>query len=96
MQRIFLFLLIFNTLYSSGQEKYELIFSNQSHKQFIKRPKTTFKDSASVVSFVRELKYTAIRKGYILASIDTLEFDSARTIITFKITVWNSISILIK
>ena len=87
MQRIFLFLLIFNTLYSSGQEKYELIFSNQSHKQFIKRPKTTFKDSASVVRFARELQYTAIRKGYILASVDTIEFKKMRVSLDFNLGV---------
>lgn len=85
MQRLLLILLLLNALYSSGQEKYELAFVNESYQQFIKRPKTSFKDSLSVINYSRELQSSAINKGYILASVDKLEFNNQFVIIDFHL-----------
>jgi len=85
MSKALLLLLLLNTLYSLGQDNYELIFSNESYKQLVKRPKTTFKDSLSVVDFTRKLQSNAINSGYILASIDQLEFSGKQASLNFNL-----------
>lgn len=85
MQRLVLFFLLFNTLYISGQEKYELIFSNDSYQQFVKRPKTTFKDSITATKYIKDFQSSAINKGYLLASIDKMVFQSKKILLDFNL-----------
>lgn len=49
-------------------------FANESHVGFVKHPTTSFKDSISLLNYVRNLQASAINKGYILASVDNLTF----------------------
>lgn len=70
----FIFLLLSFTSFS--QKTYQLSFANENHVDFIKHPTTTFKDSISVVNYVRALQSSAIVKGYLLASIDELTFSN--------------------
>ncbi|NVK65590.1 MAG: hypothetical protein HWE22_13440, partial [Flavobacteriales bacterium] len=58
-------------------------FDNESHVEFIKHPTTTFKDSISLVNYVRDLQTSAINKGYLLASIDNLSFHNQIATLNF-------------
>jgi outer membrane protein assembly factor BamA len=74
-----LILLIFTLFASSllfGQKKYSLTFSNTSYALFKKNITTQFSDSLQAKKYLIELQLSAIKKGYILASIDSLSFSS--------------------
>ena len=62
------------TTYS--QKAFQLTFANENHRAFVKNPTTGFKDSVSLVEYVRDLQSSAINKGYLLASIDGLSFSN--------------------
>lgn len=51
-------------------------FANESHVGFVKHPTTSFKDSISLLNYVRNLQSSAINKGFILASVDNLSFSN--------------------
>lgn len=74
MRSYFLFLFLVLSLTSFSQKAYQLSFANENHVDFIKHPTTTFKDSVSLVNYVRALQSSAIEKGFLLASIDDLTF----------------------
>lgn len=76
MRTYYLFLFLLLSFTSFSQKTYQLSFANENHVDFIKHPTTTFKDSVSVVNYVRALQSSAIIKGYLLASIDELTFSN--------------------
>ena len=64
-------------------KRYKINFQNNSYQQFIKRPKTEFKDSVSLVRYTMILRNSAITKGYILASVDELSFNHKTATLNF-------------
>lgn len=58
-----------------GQKKVGIEYLNDSYKQFIKHPKTDFKDSTIARKYLRDLQSSAISKGFLLASVDSIEFS---------------------
>lgn len=83
MHRIYsvlLFLLSFSTF---GQKIFHLNFVNENHVKFVKNPTTSFKDSISVLNYVRDLQSSAIQKGYLLASVDQLTFSKSIATLDF-------------
>ncbi len=81
--RICTILMLFFTLPILGQLNYGLTFKSREYTSFIKKPKTKFKDSTSARSYLREFQLTAISKGYLLASIDSIKFSSNNAIVHF-------------
>jgi outer membrane protein assembly factor BamA len=58
---------------TSGQKNMKLIFENQNYKQIKKNPETQFKDSTSLFNYLHELQLLAIKKGFLLTSIDEIK-----------------------
>lgn len=70
-----LFLFIFFLGYLHSQKKYELEIAGNDFRNVKKKIHTHFKDSISRDSYLKELRYSGIKKGYLLCSIDSLFFD---------------------
>ena len=71
---IFLFL----TLVVFGQKEYELYFSTPAYRVLKKNPVRKFKDSTAAFAYVNDLRFFGIKKGYLLASLDTLVYKPGR------------------
>jgi len=71
--RYSIFFLIFS-FSIHAQKKYELIFQTDEHLKVNNQIKTSFKDSNEVKQSLNKLKYKAIKKGYLLAGIDSIKY----------------------
>ncbi len=67
------FLLLFPFL-SLGQKDYRLSFTDESYKLVKKKVRTEFRDSLEALAYARDFRLYAVRKGYLLASNDSLYF----------------------
>ncbi|MCJ8291287.1 MAG: hypothetical protein MJK07_16050 [Flavobacteriales bacterium] len=76
MRRYYLFFILLLSFTSFSQKTFHLSFANESHVGFVKHPTTSFKDSISLLNYVRNLQSSAINKGFILASVDNLSFSN--------------------
>ena len=76
MRRYYLFFVLMLSFTTYSQKAFQLTFANENHRAFVKNPTTGFKDSVSLVEYVRDLQSSAINKGYLLASIDGLSFSN--------------------
>lgn len=83
-----LILLCFLLFYSSDtlcQKKYSISFTTENYKKVKKNIQLSFKDSLSAIKYIQELHYTAVAKGYLTASLDTLKFTNNNLIVSFFI-----------
>ena len=85
MRPIYLILMAFLPFLSFGQEKFEVIYKNDGYQQLIKHPKSQFKDSTIAVTYLNDLQHTAISKGFVLASVDTIVFGHNKAIVDFNL-----------
>ncbi len=74
MRSYLLIFFIFSAPLIYGQKNYILTFSNQNHVTIKKNTVTNFTDSIQAKNYVTNLQLTAIGKGYLLASIDTISY----------------------
>jgi outer membrane protein assembly factor BamA len=82
--RLLLVLFLFSLSVSAfGQKNYTLSFRNNDYKKIVKHPQTKFKDSTKAVQYLNTLQNTAIQKGYLLASIDSLDYSKNKAIANF-------------
>lgn len=69
-----------------GQKKYTIVYENVSYKKFIKHPETEFKDSTRAINYLADLQNSAISKGFLLASVDSINYESSqKAIVTFTL-----------
>ncbi len=73
MKFILLFVFTFFFFYLNGQQRYVLTYQSKEKLPF-KKIETNFKDSISCIEYVKQLRLKAIKKGYLLFSIDSLQF----------------------
>lgn len=59
-----------------SQKKYTLKFINNEYKVIKKHPNQQFKDSISLKDYLKEFQLFAQKKGYLLASIDSLYVEN--------------------
>jgi len=59
---------------SIGQKNYSITYHSEQLSDFIKHPEAEFKDSISAVRYIARLQKTAVEKGYLLASTDSIRF----------------------
>ncbi len=83
MRGFTLFILFLISFSSFSQTSYNLTFENENHAVFIKHPKTIFKDSLSLLRYVRDLQLEAIDDGFLLASVDKLTFNKQTAVLDF-------------
>ncbi len=65
-----------------SQKPHLLTFINNNHQILKKNPETHFKDSISAKEYINELIYFGIKKGYLLASMDTIWHEKNHTSIS--------------
>lgn len=59
-----------------GQKKYVLSFSQQNEITKINSKEQSFKTKKALIEFVNDSKNKLIRKGYVLANVDSIAWDS--------------------
>lgn len=69
---------LFCFLSVSAQNRFILELKGDSYQQVYRKKTPLFKDSIQILQFLRKLQTEAIRKGYILASTDTLIFSERK------------------
>ncbi len=79
MRSLCLIFIVLFALSSKAQKKIHLNYQEGGYEHYIKHPKTDFKDSVALISYVRALQIDAVSNGFLLASIDELivEFNTA-------------------
>lgn len=85
MRTLYLVLMMIFPFCIWGQSNYKIIFKNDSYKQFVKRPKIDFKDSASAKRYLSDFQKEAISKGYILASYDSVQYSPKKVAVVFNL-----------
>lgn len=58
------------------QKKYNLTIVGNGIEQISKKQQNEFKDSLELLKYLRDVRSSAIQKGYLLASIDSIKFNS--------------------
>jgi len=58
-----------------GQKTYTLSFLNADYSKVKKHPNTAFKSDREIKSYLSNLQLLAYKKGYLLASVDTIYID---------------------
>jgi outer membrane protein assembly factor BamA len=78
-------LMHFLPLITLGQKPFQVVFTTEDYKGFKKNPKTEFKDSAQAVNYLNSFCLSAQSKGYLVASIDALQFKSNSCKVAFHL-----------
>lgn len=78
-----LYFFLFVSILGWSQKDYKLKFTNEDFKILKKNPTIIFKDSLSALTYAKEFKNFGIKKGYLLASIDSLHFKEKELSIYF-------------
>ena len=85
MKTLYVLILLVFSSYGWTQTTYQLNFTNKSYQQVVKKPKLEFKDSISAKNYLSDLQTTAISKGYLLASVDTVIYDRNKALVDFHL-----------
>lgn len=83
MNKLWFFLLLLLPLSSIGQKDYSIEWSGSPLKTFIKHPETAFRDSIEASNYVKSLRQEAINDGYLLASIDSIHYETKKATVHF-------------
>jgi len=81
--RFYFILALLISPYIYGQNKYEITFTATDHHFFVKKPKQFFKDSLSAMHYITDVQHKAISKGYILASVDSIQYAKNNAVVYF-------------
>ncbi|MFN5148128.1 MAG: POTRA domain-containing protein [Flavobacteriia bacterium] len=81
MRPIILIFFVLHSLGSIGQRKYTLDFTTENFKQVKKNIQTSFKDSLSALTYLRDLRDLAVMKGYLTASVDNIMYSDSSWIV---------------
>lgn len=83
MRLILLCILLFISFDNLCQKKYCLAFTTDNYKKVKRNIQISFKDSLSAIDYLEKLHFLAISKGYLTASIDTLNFKDQSLEVSF-------------
>lgn len=73
MRLILLVFLVFFSFYSEGQKNTYLTIIGESSQQIKRHPETAFKDSAALFDYLSDFQHSAVKKGYLIASFDSIK-----------------------
>ncbi|MGM0478277.1 MAG: POTRA domain-containing protein [Bacteroidota bacterium] len=74
MARIFLIIVLFAAFVSRAQEEYTLSFQEQNFSKLERWEGKTFDDSLDLLDFLERKRLRHVRKGYVLASVDSIRW----------------------
>lgn len=83
MKLFTLYFFLFIAVLGWSQKSYRLNFTNEDYKILKKNPTTIFKDSSSALTYAKEFKSFGIKKGFLLASVDSMYFKTKELSIHF-------------
>lgn len=83
MKKIIFIFFIFCTIFARSQKNYELIFTTDSYKALKKNPSNRFQDSISAINYLKDFHLFAIKSGYLLASVDSIRFETKKMWVHF-------------
>lgn len=83
MGRVWLHFFLFFSVFSFSQKNYKLRFSDESYKSVKKNIQTSFRDSTEALKYAKDLRYLAIKQGFLLASLDSLWYKKSELNIKF-------------
>jgi len=83
MKLFTLYFFLFIAVLGWSQKSYRLNFTNEDYKTLKKNPTTIFKDSLSALTYAKEFKSFGIKKGFLLASVDSMYFKTKELSIHF-------------
>jgi outer membrane protein assembly factor BamA len=83
MRILCLILMLLCSLSMKAQKTYQLEYVAGGYEQYIKHPRTDFKDSMALTKYLKELQLDAISNGFLLASIDALTFENRIAVVDF-------------
>jgi outer membrane protein assembly factor BamA len=75
----------FCSLNGLAQKPFQLVFTNEDYKGFKRNPENFFKDSLSVVQYANALRFSAIEKGFLTASVDSAYFVDKKYFVDFHL-----------
>jgi len=97
MTRVFALLCCMMFFVAYGQKKYLLSFSQQNEITEINTKEQSFKTEKELREYVNDSKSKLIRKGYVLANVDSIAFDSLNvTAYLFQGPKFDRIEILVQ
>lgn len=85
MNKFLLFGMLCLNGYFFSQKNYILTFTNTEYKRVKKSLPEKFKDSLSLVNYIKDFQSFAIKKGYLLSSYDSLHFANKRATVSFYV-----------
>lgn len=85
MKKMLFFVILCLHTVSYGQGAWQITWIGDEYLAVSKHPKTTFKDSLSLLSFLSQFQQTAFTKGYLLASCDSISFNSKNARVLFHL-----------
>lgn len=85
MRTIYLIFTFFFVQTIAAQKEYRIVFSDLGYQQLVKHPKTEFRDSSSAMNYLRDFQLTAISKGYLLASVDSMVYYPDHAEVNFQL-----------
>lgn len=77
-----------------GQKEVKLIFLNDSVKIIDKQPILFHKDSISALTYLKKIRLEAIRKGYLIASVDSISWKNNSCSVRFYLGQKTKLAIL--
>jgi outer membrane protein assembly factor BamA len=83
MNKFLLFLMLSANGLILAQKPYTLTFTNETYKTVKKNLPKNFKDSSSLLNYIKVFRSFAIKKGYLLASYDSLYFANKTAHVSF-------------
>jgi outer membrane protein assembly factor BamA len=85
MKEFLLFIFILFSTLSLSQKNYTLTFSTDEYKGIKKHVESKFTDSLAAYKYVKDLRNYAIKKGYLLASIDSTRYKKKELNVSFHV-----------
>lgn len=75
--------ILFLLTFCASAQSWTLEFSNLDYKKVVKHPKTKFKDSLQVVDYLESFQSLAIKRGFLLASFDSIAVQKNHFTVNF-------------
>ena len=97
MRLILLLLFLFLSPHYFGQKYYSLTYSNDKYRQIKKNTTVKFTDSIQAKKYLQNLQLLAIKKGYLLASADTLKYLNHELKVSFYLgPLFGKVNLIVK
>jgi outer membrane protein assembly factor BamA len=80
MRTIFLCFVLFSLFGANAQKEYSVVFTTKEYQKVKKNIPTHFKDSTLALDYLRNFQLLCIKKGYLLASYDSIHYSKNQLI----------------